>query len=97
VVNRVRRATERFPGEARADIAHVFTAHSLPQFILDQGDPYGSQLRETARRIAGQLGLPPTAWPFCYQSAPPGQTTWLGPSIQDVAVDSRRAGGRPFL
>jgi ferrochelatase len=97
VVNRVKSATKRFPSEARADITHVFTAHSLPSFILDQGDPYDSQLRETARTIAGQLGLQPAAWQFCYQSAPPGQTTWLGPSIKDVVVDLAMSGRTNIL
>jgi protoporphyrin/coproporphyrin ferrochelatase len=97
VVNRVKSAIKRFPREMQAHLTYVFTAHSLPSFILDQGDPYGSQLRETARMIAGQLGLHPTSWQFCYQSAPPGQTAWLGPSIKDVVVDLARSGRTNIL
>ena len=97
VVDRVRSAAQRFPLETRDDITYVFTAHSLPSFILDQGDPYDSQLRETASAIAGQLGLDPLAWEFCYQSAPAGQTTWLGPSIQEVVVDLARSGRTNIL
>jgi protoporphyrin/coproporphyrin ferrochelatase len=97
VVNRVESARTRFPDETRAHLSYVFTAHSLPSVILTQGDPYDSQLRETARRIAERLNLEPTAWQFCYQSAPPGQTTWLGPSIKDVVVDLASSGRTNIL
>jgi ferrochelatase len=87
LVNRVRRAIDQFPGDARDDVAYVFTAHSLPASILEQGDPYDAQLRETARLIAAELGLDAARWQFCCQSAPAGQTTWLGPPIQEVMVE----------
>jgi ferrochelatase len=97
VANRVRSARARFPPEARAHLAYVFTAHSLPSVILDQGDPYDSQLKTTARRPAELLNLGPTAWQFCYQSAPSGQTSWLGPSIKDVVVDLAAGGQTNIL
>jgi ferrochelatase len=97
VVNRIKSATTRFPDEARDHLAYVFTAHSLPSVILSQGDPYDSQLRETARRIAELLNLDPASWQFCYQSAPTGQTTWLGPSIKDVVVALATSGRRNIL
>jgi len=38
--------------------AHViFTAHSLPARILDEGDPYRDQLLETSRLVAERAGL----------------------------------------
>ena len=42
----------------RGTDAHVvFTAHSLPARILDQGDPYRDQLLETSRLVAERAGL----------------------------------------
>jgi protoporphyrin/coproporphyrin ferrochelatase len=60
--------------------AHVvFTAHSLPARILDEGDPYREQLLETSRLVAERAGL--EAWSFAFQSASPTGEPWLGPDI----------------
>jgi protoporphyrin/coproporphyrin ferrochelatase len=66
--------------------AHVvFTAHSLPARILDEGDPYEEQLLETARLVAGQAGV--AEWSFSYQSESPTGEPWLGPDILDHLAD----------
>jgi len=62
----------------------IFTAHSLPAAIIDQGDPYEQQLRETAQSVAAHLDIPNTRWEFCYQSAGTGNTRWLGPSLEET-------------
>jgi protoporphyrin/coproporphyrin ferrochelatase len=60
--------------------AHVvFTAHSLPARILDEGDPYRDQLLETSRLVADKAGL--EAWSFAFQSASTTREPWLGPDI----------------
>jgi ferrochelatase len=60
----------------------VFTAHSLPQRILDDGDPYRDQLLETSRLVAERAGLG-DRWSFAFQSASPTGEPWLGPDILD--------------
>jgi ferrochelatase len=97
VATRVTSARDRFPVESRVDLAYVFTAHSLPSFILEQGDPYDAQLRETAHRLADLLKLEPLTWQFCYQSAPVGQANWLGPSINDVVLNLATSGQKNIL
>jgi protoporphyrin/coproporphyrin ferrochelatase len=62
--------------------AHVvFTAHSLPARILDEGDPYRDQLLETARLVADSAGV--EDWSFSFQSESPTGEPWLGPDILD--------------
>jgi protoporphyrin/coproporphyrin ferrochelatase len=62
--------------------AHVvFTAHSLPARILDDGDPYEDQLLETARLVADSAGV--EQWSFSFQSESPTGEPWLGPDILD--------------
>ena len=62
--------------------AHVvFTAHSLPARILDEGDPYQAQLLETATAIAQAAGL--SEWSFSFQSESATGEPWLGPDILD--------------
>ena len=62
--------------------AHVvFTAHSLPARILEEGDPYQQQLHETCRLVADRAEL--DDWSFSYQSESPTGEPWLGPDILD--------------
>jgi ferrochelatase len=66
----------------RSTSAHVvFTAHSLPERILDEGDPYETQLMSSATAIAQRAAL--REWSFSYQSASPTGEPWLGPDILD--------------
>jgi ferrochelatase len=60
----------------------LFTAHSLPQRILDPGDPYPTQLRETAAAVAELIGL--ERWSIGWQSAGRTPEPWLGPDVLDV-------------
>jgi protoporphyrin/coproporphyrin ferrochelatase len=57
----------------------VFTAHSLPERILRDGDPYRDQLLETSRLVAERAGI--AAWSFAFQSASSTGEPWLGPDI----------------
>ena len=75
----------------RGTDAHVvFTAHSLPSRILDEGDPYRDQLLETSQLIAERAGL--DRWSFAFQSESPTGEPWLGPDILDE-LDSLDARG----
>jgi ferrochelatase len=66
----------------RGTSAHVvFTAHSLPARILDDGDPYKDQLLETSRLVAEAAGV--GEWSFSFQSESPTGEPWLGPDILD--------------
>ena len=66
----------------RGTDAHVvFTAHSLPARILDDGDPYRDQLLETSRLVAAEADV--DDWSFSFQSESPTGERWLGPDILD--------------
>ena len=71
--------------------AHVvFTAHSLPARILEQGDPYKAQLLETAELVARSADV--RNWSFSFQSESPTGEPWLGPDILDH-LEALRADG----
>jgi len=64
----------------RGTDAHVvFTAHSLPERILAEGDPYRDQLLETSRLVAERAGI--GEWSFAFQSESPTGEPWLGPDL----------------
>ena len=66
----------------RGTDAHVvFTAHSLPARILENGDPYRDQLLETSRLVAERAGV--ESWSFAFQSESATGEPWLGPDILD--------------
>ncbi len=75
----------------------IFTAHSLPARILEEGDPYDAQLRETACLLADRLALPADRWRFCYQSAGRSPEPWLGPPIEEILLELIQAGEKHLL
>jgi len=79
--DRVKRALDRFTEVDPEEVRVLFTAHSLPEKILQMNDPYPEQLLETSRAVAAKAGV--TDWQFAWQSA--GQTgePWLGPDVLD--------------
>ena len=93
LADRVRTALQLFPDEHRARVPLLFTAHSLPQRILASGDPYPTQLAETARAVVDRLGDRRTReHRFAYQSAGRTGEPWLGPTAE-AAVDALAAAG----
>lgn len=65
----------------------LFSAHGLPQKIVDAGDPYEKQVNQTVEAIIEKLrerkeGLE-LDFSVCYQSKV-GPLKWLGPSIQEA-------------
>jgi protoporphyrin/coproporphyrin ferrochelatase len=74
----------------------VFTAHSLPERILADGDPYREQLLETSQLVAERAGLG-DRWSFAFQSASATGEPWLGPDILDELERLHAAGVRKVL
>ena len=65
----------------RPDVRLLFSAHGLPQRIVDAGDPYAAQIAATAAAIT--VRIPELAdWAICYQSRV-GRLAWLAPSTED--------------
>jgi ferrochelatase len=73
----------------------VFTAHSLPERILADGDPYRDQLLETARLVAERAGL--ERWSFAFQSASPTGEPWLRPDVLEELERLKHAGVESVL
>ncbi len=63
-----------------------FTAHSLPERILAEGDPYLDQLLESCRLVASGIDLP--KWEFAFQSQSQTGEPWLGPDLLDAVERS---------
>jgi len=69
----------------------LFTAHSVPQRTIAEGDPYEAQTRETAALVAARV---PEIGPlhFAFQSQGMSGGEWLGPTVEDTIARLREAG-----
>jgi len=69
----------------------LFTAHSVPQRTVTEGDPYEAQTRETAALVAKQV--PEIGeWKFAFQSQGMSGGEWLGPTVEDTIKMLQREG-----
>jgi ferrochelatase len=69
----------------------LLTAHSLPQSVIDGGDPYAEQVSALAEALMLRLGRRAT---LAYQSQGASGGRWLGPDLRTVLEDKARAGVR---
>ncbi|MBW5445023.1 ferrochelatase [Cohnella sp. CFH 77786] len=81
LADRVSRALDRF-GDRKDRVMVLFSAHSLPEKILEMKDPYPEQLLETSRAVASAAGV--EHWQFTWQSAGKTGQPWLGPDILET-------------
>lgn len=81
-VEKVKATFEGMPEEERNAAALIVSAHSLPEKILELGDPYPNQLKETAELIATGAGV--SHYYLGWQSAGNTPEPWLGPDVQDL-------------
>jgi protoporphyrin/coproporphyrin ferrochelatase len=75
----------------------LFTAHSLPQRIIDGGDPYPQELAATAAAVAAEAGLDGSRWQIAWQSAGRTPEPWIGPDVLEAIDTAAREDCRGVL
>jgi ferrochelatase len=70
----------------------IFTAHSVPQRTITDGDPYERQAKETASLVAKAAALAPADWTFAFQSQGMSGGPWLGPTVEDTILGLKQKG-----
>jgi ferrochelatase len=73
----------------------LFTAHSLPEKALANGDPYDTETHETAAAVAAHVGVPD--WDFAYQSQGMTDDKWLGPTVESILDEYADDGVRELV
>jgi protoporphyrin/coproporphyrin ferrochelatase len=72
------------------DVEIVFSAHSLPQSFIDEGDPYLAHIQETVRLVMERIGA--RSHRLCFQSKA-SKVKWLEPSteatVRQLAAEGR--------
>ena len=94
---KLNRGREDASRELGTELPVIFTAHSVPQRTIAEGDPYEKQSRETAALVVREVPLSPDAWRFAFQSQGMSGGTWLGPTVEDTILELKKAGYRGVL
>ncbi|WP_017187000.1 ferrochelatase [Alkalibacillus haloalkaliphilus] len=84
-VEQVNKVYGQMTEEERNNACLIVSAHSLPEKIIQDGDPYPEQLQRTADLIAEQAGI--TDYEIGWQSEGNTPEPWLGPDVQDLTRD----------
>ncbi len=93
--DRIEETREKFTREEQENLPIIFSAHSLPQRILRDNDPYPEELRLTGDLVAASLGT--THYTFSWQSAGRTADPWLGPDILEKLDLMQRDGFRQAI
>lgn len=94
VVASIEAAAVEFSNSAPDSIELLFSAHGLPQKIVEAGDVYEQHIRATYTALCKRLNWPHTT--LCYQSRV-GPLKWLQPYTADVIQTKGEAGARQIL
>ena len=87
---------DQMSAEERENAMLIVSAHSLPEKILQDGDPYVEQLTETARLLSEKTGI--EQYSIGWQSEGNTPDPWLGPDVQDLTRDLyEREGYKAFV
>jgi ferrochelatase len=78
--------------EASTKVPVIFTAHSVPERTITEGDPYKAQSHETAELVAQQAGLSSGDWAFAFQSQGMSGGTWIGPTVEETISTLKQEG-----
>ena len=90
IAARVIEALAQIPTERLATTQVLFSAHSLPMKILENGDNYPEQLRDSAEQAAKIADI--ANWDIAWQSAGRTADPWIGPYILEVLRTKHDAG-----
>jgi ferrochelatase len=85
---------ERASRELETDAPVIFTAHSVPQQTIIEGDAYETQARGTAALVAREVALGPADWTFAFQSQGVSGAGWSGPTVEETILTLKQKGHR---
>jgi protoporphyrin/coproporphyrin ferrochelatase len=85
----LQRSLAQVPSGAKARV--LFSAHGLPERVIQRGDPYQHQVERTADAIAARLGEAMPDWRVTYQSKV-GPLKWIGPATDEEVARAGQEG-----
>jgi len=92
---RVATALAGVQAEADGPVPVIFTAHSVPEKTIEDGDPYEQQVRATAALVAKALSL--KEFKVAFQSQGMTSEPWIGPTVESLIDQLATQGRRDVL
>lgn len=89
IVEQINNGLEQFEGKPEV----LFSAHSLPQKFIDDGDPYLKEIEGTIAAITKKIDI---RWHLSFQSKS-GPVKWLEPSTEHMLDELARKGVKDLL
>lgn len=81
LVEKIQKGIDAFrPSRRRGDVHLLFSAHSLPEKFIEEGDPYVEHIQTTIGEIVKRIEI---EWDLSYQSKS-GPVKWLSPSTDEM-------------
>ncbi|MFT3771135.1 MAG: ferrochelatase [Minicystis sp.] len=93
-VESIDEALARFPEDERAKVPVILSAHSLPQRVIDTGDPYEKQFRAMAAEVALRLVMRGNPVRVAFQSQGMDGGAWLGPNLPATFTELAEGGAK---
>lgn len=90
----LRAGHEKASAEYGRPLPVIFTAHSVPQRTIADGDPYETQSKETAALVAKEVGLSEDDSVFAFQSQGMSGGPWIGPTVEETILRLKENGHR---
>ncbi|MGA2983670.1 MAG: ferrochelatase [Terriglobia bacterium] len=81
--------------ETGGPVPVIFTAHSVPERTIAEGDPYERQVRETAALVARAMAI--TEYRVAFQSQGMTAEKWIGPTVESQIDELAQTGGKNVL
>ena len=75
--------------DQKQNIKLLFSAHGLPEKIINKGDPYQNQVEKTVNKIIESINAKEFTYTICYQSKV-GPLKWIGPSTENEIIKAAR-------
>lgn len=88
-------AIKQVEGEAGGTVPVIFTAHSVPEKTVADGDPYERQVKETATLVADAMSL--KDFRIAFQSQGMTADAWIGPTVESQIDELAAAGHHHVL
>jgi ferrochelatase len=94
IASTVSEALEQVPAEKRDDAVILFSAHGVPQKLVDKGDPYFLETLATVSGVVERLKGRPHELAFQSRLGP---VKWLEPSLPDKLAELAARGAPPLV
>ncbi|PYV14522.1 MAG: ferrochelatase [Acidobacteria bacterium] len=87
---KLKEARARADSEAGTAVPVIFTAHSVPERTIADGDPYVREVQETAALVAKAAGV--DNFRLAFQSQGLTSEPWVGPTVESEIAELAQAG-----